>query len=127
MAERSVTDVDRRVGQRMRGRRLELNMSQLDVAQALGIAPQQVQKYERGANRISASRLYDLSETLDLPIARFFDGLPMGPDKERAPDEIAKSLATPEGAKIALLFARIKRPTVRRRMVELLEAMADGR
>lgn len=123
MGERTTTDIDKKVGQRVRTRRLELGLTQGALADALHVAPQQVQKYETGTNRVSASRLYALSAALDLPINRFFDGLPMGPDKDCAPDAIAKSLSTPEGVRLALLFSKVKKPTMRRRIVELAEAM----
>ncbi|MFV3126092.1 helix-turn-helix domain-containing protein [Niveispirillum sp. KHB5.9] len=67
--------VDNYVGQRMRLRRGLLGMSQEVLAERLGITFQQVQKYERGANRVSASRLWDLSRALDVPVSFFFDGL----------------------------------------------------
>jgi transcriptional regulator with XRE-family HTH domain len=67
-------DVDCHVGARIRARRVELSMSQTNVADRLGLTFQQVQKYERGYNRVSASRLYDLTEILDVDIAYFFEG-----------------------------------------------------
>jgi transcriptional regulator with XRE-family HTH domain len=67
-------DVDSHVGARIRARRDEMSMSQTNVADRLGLTFQQVQKYERGYNRVSASRLYDLTEILDVDIAYFFEG-----------------------------------------------------
>ena len=67
-------DVDSHVGTRIRARRVEMSMSQTNVADRLGLTFQQVQKYERGYNRVSASRLYDLTEILDVDIAYFFEG-----------------------------------------------------
>ena len=72
---RSAGDVDRHIGGRLRQRRLEREMSQEILAERLGITFQQVQKYERGVNRISASRLFDIATVLELPIADFFEGL----------------------------------------------------
>lgn len=72
---RSAGDVDRHIGERLRQRRLERDMSQEILAERLGITFQQVQKYERGVNRISASRLFDIATVLELPIADFFEGL----------------------------------------------------
>ncbi len=68
--------VDVHVGARLRVRRTLLGMSQTTLGEAIGLSFQQVQKYERGANRISASRLYDLSRLLDVPIQHFFDDMP---------------------------------------------------
>src|SRR5215468_7883439 len=73
--ERAANAVDRRLGQRVRTRRLEIGMSQERLAEILGVTFQQVQKYEKGVNRIAASRLFDISSALDMPIARFFEGI----------------------------------------------------
>ena len=70
--------IDIHVGTRVRLRRTLLGMSQEKLGDALGLTFQQVQKYERGANRIGASRLYDLSRVLDVPVSFFFDGTPSG-------------------------------------------------
>jgi transcriptional regulator with XRE-family HTH domain len=67
--------VDKHVGARLRAARLEAGKSQTEVAEALGVAFQQVQKYEKGTNRISAGRLYELSRLFDVPVQSFFDGL----------------------------------------------------
>jgi transcriptional regulator with XRE-family HTH domain len=67
--------VDRHIGLRLRSRRLALKMTQTDLADALGVTFQQVQKYEKGSNRISASTLNEMAETLKVPVAYFFEGL----------------------------------------------------
>jgi transcriptional regulator with XRE-family HTH domain len=72
--------VDTHVGQRIRDKRNEHSMSQTEVANALGVTFQQVQKYERGTNRVCASRLYDLSQILNVPVQFFFKGLENQPD-----------------------------------------------
>ena len=72
---RSPTTTDVHVGSQIRARRILLGLSQTDLADGLEITFQQVQKYERGSNRVSASRLYHIAQLLDLPIAYFFDGL----------------------------------------------------
>lgn len=72
--------VDLHIGQRVRHRRWLLGMTQQQLAQAVGIRFQQIQKYESGANRISASRLWDLARALDMPISFFFEGLGAGKD-----------------------------------------------
>ncbi len=73
--ERAANAIDRKIGQRVRSRRLEIGMSQERLAELLGVTFQQVQKYEKGVNRIAASRLFDIAAALDLPAARFFEGL----------------------------------------------------
>jgi transcriptional regulator with XRE-family HTH domain len=67
--------VDLHIGQRVRHRRWLLGMTQQQLAQSVGIRFQQIQKYESGANRVSASRLWDLSQALDIPVSFFFEGL----------------------------------------------------
>ncbi len=75
---RTANIVDRQLGERVRCRRLELGMSQDRLAELLGVTFQQVQKYEKGVNRIAASRLFDISHALDVPIESFFDGIIRG-------------------------------------------------
>lgn len=127
--ERAANAVDRRLGQRVRTRRLEISMSQERLAELLGVTFQQVQKYEKGVNRIAASRLFDISAALDMPVARFFEGLTsarLGPGVAEADDNyIHDALATPEGAQLIALFASIKNSKVRRRVVELVKALSD--
>jgi transcriptional regulator with XRE-family HTH domain len=127
--ERAANAVDRRLGQRVRTRRLEIGMSQEKLAELLGVTFQQVQKYEKGVNRIAASRLFDISAALDMPVARFFEGLSsarLGAGVAEAEDDyIHDALATPEGAQLIALFAAIKNSKVRRRVVELVKALSD--
>lgn len=73
---RTANDVDAHLGRRVRQRRLELNMSQERLAELLGVTFQQIQKYEKGFNRIAASRLYAMTRALDVDITYFFEGLP---------------------------------------------------
>jgi transcriptional regulator with XRE-family HTH domain len=127
--ERAANAVDRRLGQRVRTRRLEIGMSQERLAELLGVTFQQVQKYEKGVNRIAASRLFDISAALDMSIARFFEGITSGRVAagvaDPADDYIHDALATPEGAQLIALFASIKNSKVRRRVLELVKALAD--
>lgn len=76
--ERSANAIDLRLGQRVRGRRLEIGMSQERLADLLGVTFQQVQKYEKGVNRIAASRLYDICIALETTVARMFEGIGSG-------------------------------------------------
>jgi transcriptional regulator with XRE-family HTH domain len=127
--ERAANAIDRKLGQRVRSRRLEIGMSQERLAEKLGVTFQQVQKYEKGVNRIAASRLYDIASALDQPVARFFEGLTGGRGaagvSEAAKDYIDDALATPEGAQLMALFASIKSQKVRRRVVELVKALTE--
>jgi transcriptional regulator with XRE-family HTH domain len=127
--ERIANAVDRRLGQRVRARRLEINMSQEKLADLLGVTFQQVQKYEKGINRIAASRLFDIASALDVPISAFFDGLsPMraqGVSENPSESFVHDVLATPEGLQLVSLFAAIESPRVRKRVVELVRAIAE--
>jgi transcriptional regulator with XRE-family HTH domain len=78
MIEQRLTnaDVDAHIGRRVRARRLEVGMSQEQLADLLGVTFQQIQKYEKGVNRVAASRLYDMTNALDVEITYFFAGLP---------------------------------------------------
>jgi transcriptional regulator with XRE-family HTH domain len=126
--ERAANAIDRKIGQRVRSRRLEIGMSQERLAELLGVTFQQVQKYEKGVNRIAASRLHDIASALDMPVARFFEGLAPGRAggvAEARQDYGEDILATPEGAQLVALFASIKSVKVRRRVVELVKALAE--
>jgi transcriptional regulator with XRE-family HTH domain len=124
--------VDEHVGRQVRKRRKLLGLAQEQLADALGLSFQQVQKYERGANRVSASKLYRIAEVLHVDIAFFFDGLPDPVDGD-APDEASAHadrtmrafLATPEGMELAELFPRLGRGRLRRQLLDLVRAMAD--
>lgn len=127
---RSATDVDIHVGSRVRLRRKLLKMTQEGLGERLGITFQQVQKYERGANRIGASRLFDLARVLDVPVTYFFEGIGT-PEAEQAEvhDETSATLAliqSPDGVELARAFAQIKAPKVRRRVIELMRSMCDA-
>lgn len=126
--ERSANAIDRKIGQRVRSRRLEIGMSQERLAELLGVTFQQVQKYEKGVNRIAASRLHDISNALEMAPARFFEGLNQGRAggvAEARKDYIDDALATPEGAQLMALFAAIRSQKVRRRVVELVKALTE--
>lgn len=128
--ERIANAVDRRLGQRVRARRLEISMSQEKLADLLGVTFQQVQKYEKGINRIAASRLFDIAAALDVPISAFFDGLsptraPGGVSENPSESFVHDVLATPEGLQLVSLFAAIESPRVRKRVVELVRAIAE--
>jgi transcriptional regulator with XRE-family HTH domain len=128
--ERSPNPIDVHVGLQVRLRRKELKISQEKLAEALGLTFQQVQKYERGANRISASKLYEIARALHVPIGWFFEGL-SDPTVERlqgAAEETPYAhsfLTTQEGIDLANLFPKIVQRRVRRRLVELVRAMVD--
>ena len=124
--------IDRHVGSRVRMRRVLVGMSQEKLGEALALTFQQVQKYEKGTNRIGASRLQQISRILGVPVEYFFEGAPQAPDRltangfQEATDTtyVADFLATNEGVKLNKAFVRIKDPKLRRKVVELVSAMA---
>ena len=123
--------VDLHVGGRVRMRRKLLGVSQEHLADALGLTFQQVQKYERGANRVSASKLYEIAKTLQVPVSYFFDGLadPMTSEVDEvgaaAERVVTEFLNTPEGLELAEIFPKIGRGRVRRQVLDLVRAMAE--
>lgn len=127
--ERTASMVDQRLGQRLRARRLEIGLSQEKLADLLGLTFQQVQKYEKGVNRIAASRMLDIARALDVPIGFFFNGLgpvtQSGVAEDPAGGLVFDTLATPEGLQLMTLFGGIKNPRIRRRVVELVRALAE--
>lgn len=124
---RNANLIDRRIGQRVRARRLEIGMSQESLAERLGITFQQVQKYEKGVNRIAASRLYDLGAALDMPIARFFEGLGAAEARAKSRGAAAEGvLSTLEGAQLAALFVTIKNTKTRQRVLKLVRALVEA-
>jgi transcriptional regulator with XRE-family HTH domain len=124
--------VDLHVGGRVRMRRKLLGVSQEQLADSLGLTFQQVQKYERGANRVSASKLYEIARTLQVPVSFFFDGLadPMDGSEndevgQHAERIVQEFLTTPEGLELAEVFPKINRGRVRRQVLDLVRAMAE--
>ena len=113
-------------------RRKLLGVSQEQLADALGLTFQKVQKYERGANRVSASKLYEIAKTLQVPVSFFFDGL-ADPTNDlevddaslRAERVVQEFLTTSEGLELAEVFPRIGRGRVRRQVLDLVRAMAE--
>jgi len=120
--------VDVHVGARVRLRRTLLGMSQERLGDALGLTFQQVQKYERGANRIGASRLFDLARALQVPVGFFFDDLPEGVAEGGSPTASVQDddpMQRRETIELVRAFYRIPDPTARRRLYELARSIAD--
>ena len=125
--ERAANAIDRKIGQRVRSRRLEIGMSQERLAELLGITFQQVQKYEKGVNRIAASRLFDIASALQQPVAKFYEGLSAraAGAAESRQNYVDDALATPEGAQLMSVFASIRSQRVRRKVLELVRTLAE--
>lgn len=122
--------VDKHVGSRVRMRRLMMSLSQEKLADGLGITFQQVQKYEKGVNRIGASRLQQMSQILQCPVAFFFEGAPViNPVEPKDPvstAHISEFLASRLGIDLTMAFQQIKDSSMRRRIVELVQEIAEG-
>jgi transcriptional regulator with XRE-family HTH domain len=126
--------IDRHVGSRVRMQRILMKMSQEKLGDALGLTFQQVQKYEKGLNRIGASRLQQISKTLQVPPSFFFEGAPSlngtgnGADgfaEESSSQYVVDFLSTAEGLHLNRAFARIKDPKLRKRVLDLVTTLAD--
>src|SRR3954471_22384621 len=128
MGPKQPNEIDRLVGSRVRQRRMQRGMSQEQLAAALGITVPQVQKYEKGVNRIGASRLHKIAGLLGVPIGAFFEahagrgGAEAGAAEPGQPDPSV--FADRETIALALAFSRIARPQLRRALLELARAVA---
>jgi len=132
MVKKAPNPIDKHVGSRVRMRRMMLSMSQEKLGDALGLTFQQVQKYEKGTNRIGASRLQQISHILQVPVSFFFEGAPATPGvghtggmgEAPSPAYVADFLATSDGLSLTKSFMRIKNSKLRRRIVDLVEQIA---
>jgi transcriptional regulator with XRE-family HTH domain len=131
MAKKAPNPTDKHVGARVRMRRMMLGMSQEKLGDALGLTFQQVQKYEKGANRIGASRLQQIAHILQVPVSFFFDGAPNVPGHQPSglaeapsPAYVSDFLATSDGLALTKAFMGIKNAKLRRRIVDLVEQIA---
>jgi transcriptional regulator with XRE-family HTH domain len=122
--------IDKHVGSRVRMRRMMLGMSQSKLGDGLGLSFQQVQKYEKGTNRMGASCLQQISHILQIPAPFFFEGAPHLPGQPTgiggapSPAYVSEFLATTDGLALTKAFMRIKEPGLRRRIVHLVEEIA---
>jgi transcriptional regulator with XRE-family HTH domain len=131
ITKKTTNPVDKHVGSRVRMRRVLIGMSQERLGDALGLTFQQVQKYEKGINRIGASRLQQISNILGMPVEFFFEGAPSGETRSvegfnEVSDTpyVADFLASNEGVQLNRAFLRIRDPKLRRRVVDLVTAIA---
>lgn len=126
--------IDVHVGGRVRLRRTMLGMSQDKLADSLGLTFQQIQKYEKGVNRIGASRVFEISRILGVPIQFFYDDFDVDTGRsygfaEAGPDDGAammELLNSPEGVQLCKHFASITDPKIRKRVLELVKSLSDG-
>jgi transcriptional regulator with XRE-family HTH domain len=127
MAGKPKNIIDAHVGLRIRMARLATGMSQETLADGLRLTFQQVQKYEKGLNRVGAGRLTDIARILGVPVSYFFEDT--GGDRPREPNDalgaITEALSTKEGIRVARALAQIMDPDLRRRIADLLEAIVE--
>lgn len=124
--------IDKHVAGRVRLQRILVGMSQEKLGEALGITFQQVQKYEKGTNRIGAGRLQRIAETLNVPLSFFYEGAPkdeaavQGFAEEGATAYVSEFVTSTEGLQLNMAFARILDARVRKRIIALVEVLADN-
>jgi transcriptional regulator with XRE-family HTH domain len=121
--------IDIHVGSRLRMRRMMLGMSQEKLGEAFGLTFQQVQKYEKGTNRISASRLQQAAQILDVSVPFFFEGAPGGHalgEEAPSPAYINEFVSSEDRLRLIRAFTRIGRPAVRHRIVNLVQEIVGG-
>ncbi len=127
MAKKQPDPVDKHVGSRVRMRRLMLHMSQSTLADGLALTFQQVQKYEKGTNRMGSSRLQQVANILQVPVTFFFEDAPGQPKingKAPSPAYVSDFLATSDGLALVRSFTRIKSAKLRRTIVNMVEDIA---
>ena len=130
MSVKAPNPVDKYVGSRIRMRRIMLGMSQEKLGESLGLTFQQIQKYEKGTNRVGASRLQQISEILQVPVSFLFEGGPGGAlnanglAEAPSPAYVSDFLATSEGLALTRAFTRINDSKLRRSIVDLVEQIA---
>lgn len=129
-SKKSPNPIDIHVGSRVRLRRMMLGMSQEKLGEALGITFQQIQKYEKGTNRVGASRLQHIATVLKVPVSFFFEDAPGSPEEAAGFAEtgshsyVVDFLSSTEGLSLNKSFVKIKDARVRRRIVDLVQTLA---
>ncbi len=134
IAARKPHHIDVHVGSRVRLRRMFIGMSQEKLGEQMSLTFQQIQKYEKGTNRIGASRLFQLAEVLKVPVAFFFDGLETpgqragaaGFAEPQSETYVMDFLDSREGVELNRAFVRIRDPKIRKSIVDMVRAMADA-
>jgi transcriptional regulator with XRE-family HTH domain len=128
MAKKQPDPVDTHAGARLRMRRNDLGMSQGALANAIGLTFQQVQKYEKGSNRMGSSRLLQVANVLTVPVTFFFEG---GPGRRKlsskapSPTYVSEFVASEDGSSLIRAFTQIRNAKLRRVIVKMVEGIAD--
>jgi transcriptional regulator with XRE-family HTH domain len=130
LPKKQANPIDAQVGNRLRLRRMMIGMSQERLGELLGLTFQQVQKYEKGVNRIGAGRLFEVARILGVPIQYFYesvsDQLASAPGfAERDSPPVIEFVSSGEGMQLSLAFMRIKDPKVRKRVLDLVKSLGE--
>jgi transcriptional regulator with XRE-family HTH domain len=130
LPKKQANPIDAQVGSRLRLRRMTIGMSQERLGELLGLTFQQVQKYEKGVNRIGAGRLFEIARILGVPIYFFYEsvteqlaGAPGFTEAESPP--VLEFVSSGEGLQLSLAYMRIKDPKVRKRVLDLVKSLAE--
>jgi len=124
MSRKRPDPVDKLVGRNIRIRRLQKGLSQTALAQKLGLTFQQVQKYEKGTNRVGSGRLYQIASVLGVPLTVFFEG---SDSPQSSPEQsLMNQLVEPQSMRLIQAFSEITDPEVRRSLVQLVEKIASA-
>ncbi|MBS0469962.1 MAG: helix-turn-helix transcriptional regulator [Proteobacteria bacterium] len=127
--KKQANPIDAQVGNRVRLRRMLIGMSQERLGELLGLTFQQVQKYEKGVNRIGAGRLFEVSRILGVPIDYFYEGvnnqLAGGVTEGESSPPVMEFVSSGEGLQLSLAFMKIKDPKLRKRVLDLVKQMAE--
>jgi len=126
--KKQANPIDGQVGNRVRLRRMLIGMSQERLGELLGLTFQQVQKYEKGVNRIGAGRLFEVARILGVPIDYFYEGASTqiaGPSENEASPPVMEFVSSGEGLQLSLAFMKIKDPKLRKRILDLVKQMAE--
>lgn len=129
MEKKVPNPIDVHVGSRVRLRRMLVGMSQEKLGDMLGLTFQQVQKYEKGANRVGASRLYQISRILGVSVQFFFDDMPAAAGQDEVSEDstspyVMDFVSSSEGLQLNRAFTRIDEPAVRKKLLELVKALS---
>jgi transcriptional regulator with XRE-family HTH domain len=131
--KKQASPIDVQVGTRVRLRRMLIGMSQEKLGEMLGLTFQQVQKYEKGVNRIGAGRLFQVAHILGVPIDYFYEGvngmtgdMPGFTEPGGASPPVMEFLSSGEGLQLSLAFMKIRDPKVRKRVLDLVKSLSNG-
>jgi transcriptional regulator with XRE-family HTH domain len=122
-SKNNTAELESQIGERIRSRRIRAGVSQENLGKPLGVSFQQIQKYEKGTNRVSAGRLLKIAEVLECDVTDFFEGLQ--DSRTRAAAEFSQFLSTKEGIAIVEAMLRIKTQEMRRTIIDIAEKLAE--